>query len=461
MLAQPPATALPPTGRRKSIRPISMEGSMTDTSSLTRNTASSLAKIVIKSPSPSPQPLANKSKRRVISRKPSLNNFKVDSKYLQDVSQKRRSSWAPSSVPAIEKKPSLESPELTHSIAPKQQSIEALHHHECDQLRRHICAGCDRNVIVNTDIQSSTAHKQKKESANSNNSSTTTTTTTATDDHPSSPIPTSTKEKLIQEEDEEERWKQSFLKQQEKILRTLLSNHHHINDYELMKLQSQVLQLKNHTNTTMDHILDMQTNILTKLTLVLNDPSPSQPPNAPASPLVPSSFSSPPLLLSSPLALNSDESMIEQEKAPDWQTKLEYDLARFKWSLNQWFGNIVGTGSIENKDYNRFGYTENVVISGICVTTEPGLLPKNKKNGYQTQINVNFHFIWMMNIKIDKYRNDAKWSLDYFKEDITAEVVDMSFVTNIVVIKWHSSLARMDKNVVNGVVYVMAVSMRG
>lgn len=27
----------------------------------------------------------------------------------------------------------------------------------------------------------------------------------------------------------------------------------------------------------------------------------------------------------------------------------------------------------------------------------------------------------MMNIKIDKYRNDAKWSLDYFKEDITAE----------------------------------------
>ncbi|ORE16108.1 hypothetical protein BCV71DRAFT_184085 [Rhizopus microsporus] len=316
MLAQPPATALPPTGRRKSIRPISMEGSMTDTSSLTRNTAS-------------------------------------NSKYLQDVSQKRRSSWAPSSVPAIEKKPSLESPELTHSIAPKQQSIEALHHHECDQLRRHICAGCDRNVIVNTDIQSSTAHKQKKESANSNNSSTTTTTTTATDDHPSSPIPTSTKEKLIQEEDEEERWKQSFLKQQEKILRTLLSNHHHINDYELMKLQSQVLQLKNHTNTTMDHILDMQTNILTKLTLVLNDPSPSQPPNAPASPL--------------------------QEKAPDWQTKLEYDLARFKWSLNQWFGNIVGTGSIENKDYNRFGYTENVVISGICVTTEPGLLPKKFK----------------------------------------------------------------------------------
>ncbi|CEG74931.1 hypothetical protein RMATCC62417_10058 [Rhizopus microsporus] len=124
MLAQPPTTVFPPTGRRKSIRPISMEGSMTDTSSLTRNTASSLAKMVIKSPSPSPQPLANKSKRRVISRKPSLNNFKVDSKYLQDVSQKRRSSWAPSSDPAIEKKPSLESPELTHSIAPKQQSIE-------------------------------------------------------------------------------------------------------------------------------------------------------------------------------------------------------------------------------------------------------------------------------------------------------------------------------------------------
>lgn len=128
MLVQPPTTVLPPTGRRKSIRPISMEGSMTDTSSLTRNTASSLAKMVIKSPSPSPspQPLANKSKRRVISRKPSLNSFKVDSKYLQDVSQKRRSSWAPSNGPAIEKKPSLESPELTHSIAPKQQSIEVI-----------------------------------------------------------------------------------------------------------------------------------------------------------------------------------------------------------------------------------------------------------------------------------------------------------------------------------------------
>ncbi|PHZ15170.1 uncharacterized protein RHIMIDRAFT_85293 [Rhizopus microsporus ATCC 52813] len=146
-----------------------------------------------------------------------------------------------------------------------------------------------------------------------------------------------------------------------------------------MKLQSQVLQLKNHTNTTMDHILDMQTSILAKLTLILNDPSSSQPPNAPASPLIPSSFSSSPLLSSSPPALNNDESMIEQEKAPDWQTKLEYDLARFKWSLNQWFGNIVGTGSIGNKAYNRFGYTENVVISGICVTTEPGLLPKKFK----------------------------------------------------------------------------------
>jgi hypothetical protein len=71
-----------------------------------------------------------------------------------------------------------------------------------------------------------------------------------------------------------------------------------------------------------------------------------------------------------------------QEEEPklnitSWQTKFEYGMTRMKWSMSQWFfGTIVGSGEIEEQDFDHYGYTKNVVISGVCVTTEPGLLPK-------------------------------------------------------------------------------------
>lgn len=59
-----------------------------------------------------------------------------------------------------------------------------------------------------------------------------------------------------------------------------------------------------------------------------------------------------------------------------WQTKIEYSLTQFKWNLSQWFGTIVGTAQLEQKAYDSFGNTDDIIISGVCVTTEPGLLPK-------------------------------------------------------------------------------------
>ncbi|KAI8637434.1 hypothetical protein BD408DRAFT_424559 [Parasitella parasitica] len=66
----------------------------------------------------------------------------------------------------------------------------------------------------------------------------------------------------------------------------------------------------------------------------------------------------------------------EQPRSSNWQTKLEYGVTRFKWGMSQWIGSIAGTGEIEEQDFDTLGYPENVIISGVCVTTEPGLLPK-------------------------------------------------------------------------------------
>ncbi|KAL7330210.1 hypothetical protein PS15p_205183 [Mucor circinelloides] len=60
----------------------------------------------------------------------------------------------------------------------------------------------------------------------------------------------------------------------------------------------------------------------------------------------------------------------------NWQTKLEYKVTRFKWNMSQWIGSLVGTGDIEEQDFDALGYPKNIIISGVCVTTEPGLLPK-------------------------------------------------------------------------------------
>ncbi|KAI8069840.1 uncharacterized protein B0P05DRAFT_589305 [Gilbertella persicaria] len=71
------------------------------------------------------------------------------------------------------------------------------------------------------------------------------------------------------------------------------------------------------------------------------------------------------------------ETKQETTKPLDWQTKLEYSMTRLKWNLSHWVGNIIGTGEIEEQEFDVLGYPKSVVVSGVCVTTEPGLLPKD------------------------------------------------------------------------------------
>ncbi|KAL9548686.1 hypothetical protein MBANPS3_005574 [Mucor bainieri] len=73
---------------------------------------------------------------------------------------------------------------------------------------------------------------------------------------------------------------------------------------------------------------------------------------------------------------SSSSSAAAAVQSCNWQTKLEYGVTRFKWNMSQWIGSLVGTGDIEEQDFDALGYPQNVIISGICVTTEPGLLPK-------------------------------------------------------------------------------------
>ncbi|KAI8997372.1 hypothetical protein BDB01DRAFT_33805 [Pilobolus umbonatus] len=75
----------------------------------------------------------------------------------------------------------------------------------------------------------------------------------------------------------------------------------------------------------------------------------------------------------------------ESIQITSWQTKLEYGVARMKWNMSQWMGTVVGTGDIEDQDFDIHGYTKNVVISGVCVTTEPGLLPKSLQKFYKEE----------------------------------------------------------------------------
>ncbi|KAG1313009.1 hypothetical protein G6F64_002573 [Rhizopus arrhizus] len=294
------------TKRRKSIRPV--ESITTEKSSVTRNTASSLAK-------------------------------------LKDVSTKKRTATKKlSSLDTLQKRNSLVDKKAPVSLEtsespvdfPKRLSEESLLQHDCDQLRRHICAGCDRNVLVNSDIQSSSTTSSTKQQKTANNS--------------------------MNSNKEEEQWKRTFIKGQEKILSTLLMNHNYMNDVELVKLQTQMSALKDQEIIVLDHILDAQSSLLVKLDLLLNEPLPTP-----------------------PAAIIKEEAEIN---IPDWQTKIAYDLAKYKWDLSEWFGLLAGTGEIDNEEYDRFGYTEDVVISGVCVTTEPGLLPKRFQKYYKHTTNI-------------------------------------------------------------------------
>jgi hypothetical protein len=56
------------------------------------------------------------------------------------------------------------------------------------------------------------------------------------------------------------------------------------------------------------------------------------------------------------------------------EVEQETQWTRIKWNLSQWMG--IGLGEIRDKDYDDEGRPKNIVISGLCVTTEPGLLPE-------------------------------------------------------------------------------------
>ncbi|KAI9266078.1 hypothetical protein BY458DRAFT_437639 [Sporodiniella umbellata] len=328
--------------RLKSIKPVE---SIT-TGRLSRNTASSLAKKVAKEP------------KKSISKKPSINNM-------------RRKS-------IIDSAKVLSSPEKPQPLGNcyKRLSEETLYDHNCEQTYKHICAGCDRNVIVQETSSSTTSSKQKIKSSSSSS-------TTATD------IEDTPLTKKFAQRSKTEWWKESFLKQQEKLLATLLVNHRHMNDVELMSLQGQVIRLKEHTNTTLDHILDVQSKLLSKVTILLSFPS----------------------------STVQESTSEEVCTPPDWQTKIAFDITKFKWEMNQWFGNVVSTGEIDNQVYDRLGYTQDVTVSGIAVTTEPGLLPKSFQKYFQNKLSeiicLKYSFNLDRKIRLSdrfRYKGRDEWS---------------------------------------------------
>lgn len=83
-----------------------------------------------------------------------------------------------------------------------------------------------------------------------------------------------------------------------------------------------------------------------------------------------------PQLVTTPLPVVDENEQERPLPIASWQTQFEYRLTRFKWNISQWFGTLVGDGQIEEQEFDTLGYTKTVVISGVCVTTEPGLLPK-------------------------------------------------------------------------------------
>jgi hypothetical protein len=170
-----------------------------------------------------------------------------------------------------------------------------------------------------------------------------------------------------------DKWNQ-LLAQQQLLLTILLPNQD--GDEEFNMIQSNISKLGTtlHQGEYETILLETQAKILQKLTLLMMQRQQQRDAL---------------LCLSSPtittmaMPLTIENQPYEQEEPiltmPSWQTKLEYGIARFKWNMSQWIGNVVGTGDIQEQDFDSLGYPKNVVITGICVTTEPGLLPKVSK----------------------------------------------------------------------------------
>ncbi|KAI9487506.1 MAG: hypothetical protein EXX96DRAFT_82081 [Benjaminiella poitrasii] len=81
---------------------------------------------------------------------------------------------------------------------------------------------------------------------------------------------------------------------------------------------------------------------------------------------------------------NESESELLLLKTMSWQTKLEYSATRLRWGLCRWVGSfLVGTGNIEEQEYDSLGYPKGITVSGTCVTTELSLLPKSRQKYYK------------------------------------------------------------------------------
>ncbi|KAI8972056.1 hypothetical protein BDF20DRAFT_718506 [Mycotypha africana] len=183
----------------------------------------------------------------------------------------------------------------------------------------------------------------------------------------------------------EDKWKY-LLAQQQVLLTTLLRDENE--DEEDKNTRQLLLHLSssNHTKRQQKQyetiLLETQIKILQKLTqLIQNRPSPSYD-NCFGLNLQSSRFN---YQYNKNTASNEAVNVMVAHNqsnhsatamSTSWQTKIEYSLAKFRWGVSQWLGNLVGTGDIENQAYDALGYPEQVTITGVCVTSEPALLPK-------------------------------------------------------------------------------------
>lgn len=222
-------------------------------------------------------------------------------------------------------------------------------------MRRPICAACNRNVKISDSSSSCTSQKSsihKREINTSTSSSEDIMVMVRTrSNSPTSPIPTRRSsgrrfDELIHH-DNKDRWNELLI-QQQKILEFI-----NMNSDNMMTLSSTEYSPGDET-----FILETQVELLKRF----------------ESFLLLSSF--PPQSVTIPVPVISENEQESSLPIASWQTQFEYGLTRFKWNISQWFGTLVGDGQIEEQEFDTLGYTKTVVISGVCVTTEPGLLPK-------------------------------------------------------------------------------------
>lgn len=178
-------------------------------------------------------------------------------------------------------------------------------------------------------------------------------------DSPSSPIPT--------KRTTQEKWCQ-LLSQQQHLLSSLVPSYDDDNnfDQDMIMIQQNISKLVTTPQEQYETLLlETQTRVLQKFTSMMQEQQQRQVPITPLPEIVTKVVEVPAV---------PQESYVQY----NWQTQLEFSLARWKWSVSQWTGIKVGSGIIRELDFDSLGYPENVMISGICVTTEPGLLPKVK-----------------------------------------------------------------------------------